>query len=113
MKKKKKPEVVKWEDLKVGDFIEDKFYRFFCFKRDSSGPSCLGQIKGKVKQQPPLDSSCTYIDHGENNFWEQTRMKPTKSFVKVCKQLLDLNFKKYHLDNLSYIEALAALKKYE
>jgi hypothetical protein len=107
MKKKKlKPEVVEWKDLKVGDFIESKYYRMFCFKRDDSGPSCLGRQKGAVKHH--FDDA--YVSGG---ILEYTRMKPDKSFVKLSKKLLKINLDEHHLDNLSYIEALATLKKYD
>jgi len=104
-KEKKQPEVVEWSDLKVGDFIESNFNRMFCFTRNSSGPSCLGNSKWR-EEKPPI----AYVGSG---IVEYTRMKPTKPFIKLCKRLLDLNLKEYHLDNLSYVEALAALKKYD
>jgi hypothetical protein len=103
--KKKKPVIVEWQDLQVGDFIEGSGYRFFCFRKDPLGPACLGRQK-YVKNY--FDGA--YVGGG---ILEYTRIKPTKAFVKTCKKLLDLNFKEYHLDNLSYIEALAILKKYD
>lgn len=105
--KKKKPETVEWNDLKVGDFVESEQNQLFCFMRDSkflNSPSCLGRNKNKF---------FTYRNYLLQNVPTYTRMKPTKAFVKICRKLLDLNLKDGHVDNLNYVEALAALKKYD
>ena len=107
--KKKQSEIIEWKDLQVGDFIESNYNKMFCFKRDGGmldGPSCLGINKFNSTGKPPI----AYVSSG---IVEYTRMKPTKSFIKLCKKLLKLNLTDYRLDNLSYIEALAALKKYD
>lgn len=107
--KKKNPNIIEWANLQVGDFIESNYNKMFCFKRDGGmlgGPSCLGLNKFDPKAKPPI----AYVSSG---ILEYTRMKPTKSFIKLCKKLLDINYNEYHLDNLSYVEALAALKKYD
>jgi len=100
--KKKKAEVVEWKNLKVGDFIETNYQRLFCYTTWKDGnPACLG-ISKKIRFDPDK-----YL---QSDF---TRMKPTKSFVKLCKNMLDINLRFRQLDNLSYIEALVALKKYD
>jgi len=107
--KKKKPEIVNWYDLKVGDFIESKNSYLFCYSTNSplKGPSCLGCGKPKVNN-PDIEYTNSWLLMGEFK-----RFEPTKPFIKLCKKLLKYNLKEGNVDNLSYIEALAALKKYD
>ncbi len=102
--KKKTLEVIRWENLKVGDFIEDSQSRLFCFTIDRGGPSCLGKNK-KLRWKYPGYSGQARSDY--------VRMKPTKSFIKLCERLLNLNLKEKQVNNLDYIESLSILKKYE
>lgn len=104
----KKPEVIEWADLQIGDFVESSHNRMFCFKRDDTGPSCCGMVKNPSKIN---SNEHTFVLTG--GILEYRRMKPSKSFLKLCKRMVNLNYKEYHLDNLSYVEALAALKKYD
>jgi hypothetical protein len=100
--KKKLSKTVEWHKLEVGDVIEDEQSVLFCFMNQNSNPSCMGHNK-------PL----LWKYNLELNPKKYKRIKPTKSFIKLCKRLLNLNLKENHIDNLSYIEALAALKKYD
>ena len=105
--KKNKLEIVEWNNLEVGDFIENKFYRFFCFRKNADGPACLGRLK-RSKEENSFNGS--YVGGGVLEYY---RMKPTKAFIKKCKRLLKFNLVEGNVDNLSYVEALATLKKYE
>jgi hypothetical protein len=100
--KNKKSEAVEWHNLKVGDVIKSDSSVLFCFENKNGNPSCMGRNK-------PL-----LFKYNLNRSPEKYKLiKPTKSFIKLCKNLLKLNLTEYRLDNLSYIEALAALKKYD
>lgn len=101
--KKKKIETVKWFDLKVGDFTEDRQNSLFCFSVTHGIPSCMGRQRPHVLKYSVLNS---------DEVPDYKRIKPTKSFIKLCKRLLKFNLDKGYVDNLSYVEALAALKKY-
>jgi hypothetical protein len=100
--KKKKTKTVEWHNLKVGDFIENDQSVLFCFSNENGNPSCMGRNKPLLWKYN-LDRVPT----------KYKLIKPTKSFVKLCKRLLKLNLTDYRLNNLSYIEALTALKKYD
>jgi hypothetical protein len=100
--KKKTPKTVEWHELRVGDVIEDKQSILFCFMIQNGNPSCMGHNKPHMMRY--------YLDRSPQKY---KLIKPTKSFIKLCKRLLKLNLEEYHLDNLTYIEALAALKKYD
>jgi len=106
---KKKPEFVEWVDLKVGDFVESKDSYLFCFSIGNvfGGPSCLGQGKPKVNN-PDIEYINQWLIFGKYK-----RFTPSKPFIKLCKKLLKYNLKQKHIDNLSYIESLASLKKYD
>lgn len=102
----KKPEVVEWWDLKIGDFIENDQSKLFCYVIEEGSPACLGHNK-TIKWKYPKFTSYAFPPS------QWTKFKPSKTFVKMCKRLLKLNLKQKYVDNLSYIEALAALKKYD
>src|SRR5271169_6013683 len=98
--KKQKPEIIEWGNLKVGDFIESNGiagYRMFCFRNNGYGPSCLGRMKNPSKSNPTHPFDGAYVGGG---ILEYTRMKPPKSFVKLCKRLLKLNLEENQIDNL-------------
>jgi hypothetical protein len=100
--KKKPSKTVEWHELKVGDVIEDERSILFCFMTQNGNPSCMGYNKPLLWKYN--------LDRSPQKY---KLIKPTKSFIKLCKRLLNLNLKENHIDNLSYIEALATLKKYD
>lgn len=100
--KKKKSNTVEWHNLKVGDFIESDRSILFCFMLENGTPSCMGRNKLLLWKY--------HLDKSPKPY---KRIKPSKTFIKLCRKLLDLNLKEKYIDNLSYIEALAALKKYD
>lgn len=103
--KKKYNKPVTWAEVKVGDFIETNESYLFCFLpgSDNMCPACLGRRK-----KNKTDFAIYLVDKPYMKTY-----KPSKSFIKLCHNLLDHNFKKGWVDNLNYIEALNALKNYD
>ena len=106
-KNKKKSKIVNWNKVKVGDFVESKDTKLFCYSVIDNCPTCLGMEKTKQERKRKEKHYAVVFASGKF-----VRMKPDKKFLKLCKFLLEYTLEKGYVDNLSYIEALSALKSY-
>jgi hypothetical protein len=89
-----------FKELKVGDFFRERTHVMFCYKKSSEFP-CAVSLGGAL---PPRDDLQT-------NKIEM--FIPSKENYAEAKRWIEYGYSNRQLDNLDYIEALAALKKYD
>jgi hypothetical protein len=103
--KEKQPELIEWKDLNPGDFFRSEALSFFCFKKSEDGKNVAIMLSHGLAKLPfPLKKDEVMLlskDEVPPNWYEH------------AKNFLELEYTEKKVDNLSYIEALAALKKYD
>ena len=94
-----------WDEMEIGDFVESDDSYLFCFIKEGNTPCCLGRRKRQVHT-------------GYSAMWnmsglrEVRMIRPNAAFVRLCRKLLNYNYKKKFIKNLDYIEAYTALKRH-